>query len=45
MDIHNPTDRPIACEVTTVSAIKDRCQVRNKVTVPPGASQRVEWKP
>ncbi|MHB9022634.1 MAG: hypothetical protein ACYC7E_00435 [Armatimonadota bacterium] len=45
LDIHNPTDRAIECEVTTIPAIKDRCQVRNKVIVPPGTSQQVEWKP
>ena len=45
LDLHNPTDRPIECEVWTAAAVKDHCQVRNQVTVPPGTSQRVEWKP
>ncbi|HEY3397646.1 MAG TPA: hypothetical protein VGM19_08310, partial [Armatimonadota bacterium] len=45
LDLHNPTDRAMECEVWTTPAIKDHCQVRNKVTVLPGTSQQVEWKP
>jgi hypothetical protein len=45
LDVHNPTDRAIQCEVWTAAAIKDRCRIRTKVAAPPGTSQRIECRP